>query len=197
MSRKVRIVTRQPTEVVEEYEEEVNVPIRRPASRSVKPSPVKEYEEEVNDPIQRTASRSVRPSPVKEVVNNPLITFYNDVNLFSSQDLIQFGIPLLNQCVFYIETLRMNGIGIFVDNVERAELFEKSFDLSIIQEESPRQAHYLQVITQRQASENRLIYWMINTPILPISTEEPILGKIQYYLATRENKYLAIIVLSE
>jgi hypothetical protein len=176
MSRKIRIVTRPSSEVAEEYEEEVNV---QPVRRTTRPTNIQ------------------RPVVASRPAGNEMITFHEDEKLFSSQDLIQMGIPLLNQCVFYLETLRMNGIGVVVDNVERAQLFEQSYDLSILQEESPRQAHYLQVIAQRTASENRMMYWMINAPIIPISTENPLLGKIQYYLATRENRYLAIIVLSE
>ncbi len=108
------------------------------------------------------------------------------------EQLTSLGINERSIIVFYLEVLEKNGIGILVKSAVDAPILAGQLQARIIQEESPRLAHYLQVSQQNDSD-------YVNTdekiPILNFQT--PLIGKIQYFIAQRQGQFFAIIAYFE
>ena len=126
---------------------------------------------------------------------NPLLTFIPDQMTITKEELVSINIPVYNLIVFYLEILQKNGVGILVSSIIQAEALIRTINGTLIQEECPRFAHYFQLMEQQKLM--LLTYWGENTGIPPLSQENPLVGKIKYYILQQSRKFLAIVVFVE
>lgn len=118
---------------------------------------------------------------IKVIEANPIETL--GINPLLAQELE--SLPT-QQVIFYLEAFGANGRAVVVANIEEAEALALQTGSRVIQKESPRLIHYLQLESQTYSY-----------PPVRISSREPEKGKIQYFLAEKGGKYFGIVVLQE
>ena len=126
-----------------------------------------------------------------------LLSLPNPTDYYSIENLKEAELPEQNIIIFFSELLQHNVTGIVFETEEEVKRFANDYAFTIIQNEYPRFAHYLQF--QEQIRNGNKKYWDTETPI-PYFTD-PLKGKLNYWMAIRRNindeKYIALVMYIE
>lgn len=109
--------------------------------------------------------------------------------IFGKEELVNAGITDDQLIIFYSEQLVRNTYAIVVDSSPNSFLTDYGF--SIVGEFAiPRYVHYLQF--REQITKNVKMYWDENRTIKAYTS--PFQGRLIYFLATRNGKFLTVVV---
>jgi len=140
----------------------------------------------VNEPVKMTSRQNSR-------MMDPLLAVLPGGDYYGVNELLEASISRDNIVIFYSELLQKNIYGVLFSTDEEAKRFAAEYMFGIIQNEYPRYAHYLQLFTQITSRMKK--YW--DEENIVIKYDNPLKGKINYWMAEREGRYLVFVVYSE